>query len=143
MTKEKIKKEISLLNDNIVKLHKDLDIIEQKEHKELLKNRAKILRSYIGKKVVIKTWSEYVICVMLKVTRSKNEYSPFRVYVKDYISFNRTQVDCISKYTKLECLCDSEQGWIDASGEEDDIVLYDEHPVKAQFDKILNFMKNF
>lgn len=143
MTKEEIQKEISSSNDKLVKLHKDLDVIEQKEHKELLKNRAKVLRSYIGKKVVIKTWDAYIICVVLKVTMTKDNYSPFRVYIKDYVSFRRTQVDCMSKLIRLEYLCDSEQGWINASDGEDDVVLYDQSPVKAQFDKVLNFMKNF
>ena len=144
MTKEEIQKEISSSNDKLVKLHKDIDIIEQKEYKELLKNRAKVLRSYVGKKVVIKTLKEYIICVMLKVTRQKEEKNePFRVYTDDYVSFSRTQVDCMLRLINLECACDSSCGWIDASEKEDAVVLYDQSPVKAQFDKVLNFMKNF
>ena len=80
---------------------------------------------------------------MLKVTRLKDEYAPFRIYIKDYVSFRRTQVDCMLKCINLECLCDSEQGYIDASEGEDDVILYDQHPVKEQFDKVLNLMKNF
>ena len=143
MTKEEINKEISLLDSKLKVLHKDLNVIEQKEYKELLKNRAKTLRSYVGKKVVIRTLKEYIICIMLKITRQKVKYEPFRIYTDNYVSFDRTQVDCMLRLINLECSCDSSCCYIDASEGEDDVVLYDEHPVKAQFDKVLNFMKNF